>query len=342
MTVIYDAKSHRDVLFSLRGSIWPSVLPWCIWNTAVKAIVYLLRSHGSVDLTFEANLGYQFSSMLVSFFVVININTTYNRFWECRGHVGVALNAVSRLAARAAAYSANDTTDAADRWRKLLKEHIIDLVDKVVYIIREERAALVNVYYATDEDQFEAAGALAWASGRESIVSNTLSRIQENGPVNVAFLIDKLIIANGDYLQTPLNPQREQDLLARTSTFMAEFHNLLKFATTPVPFVLVQMGRTILFIWVLLLTFVVSNNSLFFAMFCVVIITYGFMGLTLAEVEMHDPLGRYPNDIELDVYAKVCYVISMYLHGANLQIPSNFSLLGPLLRLSNESKWKSS
>ena len=36
----------------------------------------------------------------------------------------------------------------------------------------------------------------------------------------------------------------------------------------------------------------------------VFLITYGFAGLLLAEVEMHDPLGYDDNDIETDRYTK--------------------------------------
>lgn len=36
----------------------------------------------------------------------------------------------------------------------------------------------------------------------------------------------------------------------------------------------------------------------------VFLITYGFAGLLLAEVEMHDPLGHDDNDIETDRYTK--------------------------------------
>jgi predicted membrane chloride channel (bestrophin family) len=141
MTVIYDAKDHFSVICSLHGSILPRVLPWCLWNTAVLVVVWLLQKHGIIDLSFHGGVGYQFLSVLVSFFVVSNVNTTYNRFWEARGHLGNALNAVTMLAARAAIYSRKETHARAKAWRAELKRLIIDMVKTATFSIQDERAA---------------------------------------------------------------------------------------------------------------------------------------------------------------------------------------------------------
>mmetsp|Transcript_8142 Transcript_8142/g.17638 ORF Transcript_8142/g.17638 Transcript_8142/m.17638 type:complete len:119 (-) Transcript_8142:73-429(-) len=82
MTIIYNNKSHLSVIFKLQGSIWPEVLPFCIFNVAVTLAIWIMRERDVVDLHFDGGIGYQFISVLVSFFVVTNINTTYNRFWD--------------------------------------------------------------------------------------------------------------------------------------------------------------------------------------------------------------------------------------------------------------------
>ena len=83
---------------------------------------------------------------------------------------------------------------------------------------------------------------------------------------------------------------------------------LFKFSTTPRPFVTVQMGRTITIAWVLFLPFVIAaedDRQIVECIALVFIITYGFMGLTLSEVELHDPLGNDPNDLETARYTSI-------------------------------------
>jgi predicted membrane chloride channel (bestrophin family) len=146
------------------------------------------------------------------------------------------------------------------------------------------------------------------ARGRKSVVAKTIDELYLNDPVKIGFLIDATITSHEDYLDTPFTPIKEQDLLNRVSSFLAAYHNLLKFSTTPRPFPTVQMGRTTILAWIISLPFALTSDeekNLFGSVFLVFLITYGFMGLTLAETEMHDPLGKDANDIETDLYANV-------------------------------------
>ena len=57
----------------------------------------------------------------------------------------------------------------------------------------------------------------------------------------------------------------------------------------------------LIFLWIFFLPMAVLNthkDELYEAMFLVFLVTYGFMGLTLAEIEMHDPLGNDANDLD--------------------------------------------
>ena len=64
----------------------------------------------------------------------------------------------------------------------------------------------------------------------------------------------------------------------------------------------------LIFLWIFFLPMAVLNthkDELYEAMFLVFLVTYGFMGLTLAEIEMHDPLGNDANDLETERYCKL-------------------------------------
>ena len=70
--------------------------------------------------------------------------------------------------------------------------------------------------------------------------------------------------------------------------------------TTPVPFPLVQMARTFLFLYVFTVPFVFLKDTSGLIAHCVFVfvLTYGFVGLELAAIEMDNPFGEDENDIE--------------------------------------------
>lgn len=262
------------MIFKLQGSIWPEVLPFCIFNVAVTIAIWIMRERDVVDLHFDGGKGYQFISLLVSFFVVSNINTTYNRFWEARGYIGKALNAASLLADRAALYSSNSRTEKAQIWRDALKVRLIELVNASMHLIQNERASLLNLVKAESREKRKRARKKAEhtrdtanslyerhglrkslmlealplkRSSTRSLIQNTIEVFDERDEkaASLASMVDAIIVSNGEYLSPPLIIHEKMDLLSRTSTFLDCLHGLLKFSTTPIPFVTVQMGRTV-------------------------------------------------------------------------------------------------
>merc|ERR1711935_263383 len=89
---------------------------------------------------------------------------------------------------------------------------------------------------------------------------------------------------------------------------MGAYFNLIKFSTTPRPLIIEQMGRTLTFIWILTLPCAVlygKPDEIYEALFLFFIVTYGFIGLTLTNVELADPLGNDPNDLETEKYLEI-------------------------------------
>jgi predicted membrane chloride channel (bestrophin family) len=302
------------VIFKIQGSIWPGVLPFCLFNAFVTIVIYILRERDVIDLHFDGGKGMEYLSVLVSFFVVSSIGTTYNRLWEARAHVGKALLSASLLADRAAIYSANSRSEKAQRWRNALQHRLSQLVDYSMHVIQNERGALINIMATSSEKEAtgdDTSDALLEKHGlRRTFIANHMGLLEkkESHGEKLASFVDVIIQTNAQYLEHPLVIQETMDLLSKSSAFLDAFHALIKFSTTPVPFVTVQMGRTITFAWILFLPFVLISDpktNLLEATTMVFLITFGFAGLTLAEVEMHDPLGHDANDIETDRYTKV-------------------------------------
>ena len=72
---------------------------------------------------------------------------------------------------------------------------------------------------------------------------------------------------------------------------------------------LVQMSRTLIFMWVFTLPLALANDiekplPLLFVIF---FLTFGFIGLELVSIEMDDPYGLDANDFNVRGLAKVSY-----------------------------------
>ena len=231
------------MIFKLQGSVWPKVFPFCLFNVLVTAGVYFLLEHTGIDLTFNGGLGYTFISTVVSFFVISNLGSTYGRFWEARGHLGTALYEANMLAARAALYTAHDESDKADVWRSTLKNHLIKLMDSIMYMVQDERASLI--FNLMDHESktldFERHGLRSSASFHT--ISSVSSILEEKNIIQDAMRVDATILTADNFVQGGCKNSGE--LTGRTASIVSAYFNLIKFSTTPRPFVLTQMGRTV-------------------------------------------------------------------------------------------------
>jgi len=86
--------------------------------------------------------------------------------------------------------------------------------------------------------------------------------------------------------------------------FIISYRNLLRLASSPLPFVLVQMGRTFIFIWTLTIPLVLTGDNFAYeylsAFFFVILLTYGFLGLEFVSRMLSNPFGgEIDNDFNI-------------------------------------------
>ena len=142
--------------------------------------------------------------------------------------------------------------------------------------------------------------------------------------IDSSMLLDPFLLANkvhllinnhSLYLGRTMEVQREMELHRQVSDFMMTYYDLLKYASTPVPFPTTQMAQTILLVWVCLLPSILlysdDNDKMALEEGNVVILaivaflgTYGFWGLERVAEELDLPFGDDDNDIEIDELAK--------------------------------------
>ena len=100
-------------------------------------------------------------------------------------------------------------------------------------------------------------------------------------------------------------------LLDMLNEFVLHFRNLLKFASTPLPFPLLQMGRTFLFLWTFSIPFVLRGvvSEIYSQIGFVFFLTYGFIGLELVAMKLLDPFGDGVNDLKVTGMREVCFCL---------------------------------
>jgi len=306
MTIIYDSSDHLNVLFNLHGSVWPRVLPFCLLNCLLTIVIYNVPHYFDIDITFNGGVAYEFISVLVSFFTIDRLSTTYDRYWEAREYLGDVITQCNMLAARTALFTAHDPSDKADMWRITLKNNLTRLIDQALFMIQDDHASLL--FNATDtETKGIDVGRLSPMKRRESLRGAHLLEeiVGRKDVMACAMDVDATILTVNDHVGAGGNSLMIEELLARSSAIVEAYFKLIKFSTTPVPFVLTQMGRTLLFLWVFTLPLAVLNThpeEPYESMFLVFLVTYGFLGLALVEIELHDPLGDDDNDLETKRY----------------------------------------
>lgn len=212
----------------------------------------------------------------------------------------------------------------ADAWRVDTKRAIIQLIHETVATLRDERhaAALArNVGYRSSGvvriDRGGIGGTRVNASeGSEDdpmVLVHALRSHLYHGSNDVCRRLvtvneeenNKKRGCNGEgktKVVQELNLFERCKLIDLLHEFTISYRNLLRLASSPLPFVLVQMGRTFVFIWTLSLPFVLVGENFIqvdenvieeqmSAFSFVILLTYGFLGLEFVSRMLANPFG---------------------------------------------------
>lgn len=258
------------------GSVWLQVMPYCCLNILLMAIIQHLAKHG-VKIAFSIQ-GHTLMTLLISYLVVAKINLSYDRYMKARYSIGTALSRLRELHQLALSYtfpgsSGKETT--VHTWRIQLTERLIDLMDCTLRAIRNPMQAQ---YLARQE--------------KESLLPH------DDPLLHVQAL--RLHLYHGS-ATSKLELLERVKLMDMMNDFVTSYHELLVLASTPLPFPLLQMARTFLFLWTFSLPFVlrgVVEEALVSYVF-VFFLTYGFIGLELVSLQLVHPFGDGRNDLNV-------------------------------------------
>jgi len=119
-------------------------------------------------------------------------------------------------------------------------------------------------------------------------------------------------------------------LLDHVKCLVDAYEELLVIASTPLPFALVQMGRTFLFLWIFSMPCVLVGHvfkEVYSAIIFVFFLTYGFVGLEFVGTQMLHPFGDDENDLGVTSLAQVSASVVCVPHHPKLFLSWTVSFL---------------
>jgi len=312
----YDTKSHVSILFQMYGSVWRYVWPYCLLNMAIAYLVDTLRDNHDIDLTI-ADSGHMYISTLVSFLLVTRVKIAYDRFMSSRKCVDDCLRCARSLIQFMNVFSMRDQSKKAKDWRCKVAYRVIILI-RVTFAALEFKESGVPAFESSMlksktkkrlramlllDDTVKGPSGMTYQKSNTYWLGSSCSIADENtrAPKVTAHWLRMVIAQQKNFLESELPFQKESVLLDYVSNFLTAYSNLEKYFTTPFPFPFVQMGRTLLFVWMFTLPFAITNGIAKRAasMAIIFLLTYGFVGLEYFSMELDDPFGTDPNDIDI-------------------------------------------
>jgi len=260
-----DLKNPWKIIFQVRGSIWMMVLPYCILNCVALVVVVYLQENQQIRIRFSPK-GHALMSLLIAYLVVSKVTLAFNRYMSLRFAIGCAFLAIRETYQLAMLFTEDEVTEEADNFRSSLKLQLLELINCTGRVIKNER-------HAAQLAQAE------YPDYTEDPMTNILH------------------LRNHIYKEMQkLNPEKielleRMRLIDKLHEYVVAYNKLLELLSTPVPFPLVQMGRTFLFLWVFSMPLVLMGvvDEIYSGILFLFFLTYGFMGIEFVCMKLHDP-----------------------------------------------------
>ena len=291
----YDTENTAEVLFRMNASVWSAVLPWCLCNTAFAAVIFF--SDKKFDII-STDRGHAFMSLSVSYLLVTRTKICLDRYMKQRALLGDLTRTCKELVNHAILYTRfKNRGEEGTMWRCSVAKRTICLL-KVIVSVLQYPTTKRNVWEIHDLPK-EVRQALLLAVGKSN----------ERTPMVLTLFLRTVIASHSRKLSHQLEIPQELELMQYTTHILDAYTEIMSYMSTPYPFPLIQMTRTILIFYIFSLPLALANDFTSPVPYLVIIffITYGFMGMELVCVEIDDPFGIDPNDFDVDAITKTVY-----------------------------------
>ena len=161
--------------------------------------------------------------------------------------------------------------------------------------------------------QFETTGKEAWKSSaltadERSVLVHNIGNDNERSAYVLTMFLQSTIGSQEQKLNKPLSDVMQLKLFSFISDYTKGYNDIFALLDTGFPFPLIQMCRTFVFLYVFAMPWVMylgdgSTIGLLPLMVYNFFVTYAFLGLEFVSLEMDDPYGDDPNDLDIESLA---------------------------------------
>eukprot|EP00588_Corethron_pennatum_P008802 CAMPEP_0194272512 /NCGR_PEP_ID=MMETSP0169-20130528/6074_1 /TAXON_ID=218684 /ORGANISM="Corethron pennatum, Strain L29A3" /LENGTH=256 /DNA_ID=CAMNT_0039015203 /DNA_START=476 /DNA_END=1243 /DNA_ORIENTATION=- len=215
------------------------------------------------------------------------------------------------------AHQTSIPTEGSELWELTVRHLIIELLDNTVDVVKDNKK-MMSLAYREDisaETFFdENCGNCGMSSIAECLGST--NDTDDDKKFKDAINYDPMIKMHGIkyqlfsdfglgiYGKDPLQLFEKTKIIEKCHHYTIAYTEIMKFQSTPIPFPLLQMGRTFLLIYTfampLALIEFVPDFTLIPVMLFIFFLTYGYVGLELVAFRLLTPFGHNATDLDLD------------------------------------------
>lgn len=292
-----SAISLWGIIFRLEGNVLFAVLPFCIINGLLLALVGYCREKYKFEFSPS---GHGLLTLLISFLVISKVTLSYDRYKAVRQYASQAAIALREFIQLVMMVSnkpiSNDDQERELRhWRLECVSKVTEILDATVCVVKNR---LLAKHFSFNKSPPITTDQKVKPKGFGGITIDDVETL----------VSDPLTLVQSLRLHVYCTPGLDLELLERMhlvnrlQEYTMCYTHLLNLASTPLPFPLVQMGRAFLLIWTFSMPLVLLDgpfSSMWAAQAFLFFLTYGFIGLELVSMKLSDPFGNGRDDVQL-------------------------------------------
>jgi ion channel-forming bestrophin family protein len=266
----YEGRSWIPILFRMRGSVIPRLLPRVAVTTALGVIAVLLVEKQQLKLP---SVAHALVGVALGLLLVFRTNASYDRYWEGRKQLGFMVNRTRDLARQIAAY----VEDAA---------------------VRAHFGRLIPAFYWLAAQTLRRDTGLGPAERHLTEAERAvLASVTFRGPVVTAWMSAHL---RDEAAAGRLSEQRLQACDVNLMAFNDALGGAERILRTPIPFAYAQHIKIFVVLFCFTAPFVMADVMGWATPVACAFLAIALFGIDEIGVEIEEPFGDDPNDLPLD------------------------------------------
>lgn len=277
--IVREKPSAWRLLFLMKGSIVPLILPQIAVVALFSAVVKLLYHTDYIDLSAITMAPFAVFGIALSLFLGFRNNASYDRWWEARRHWGQLVYDVRSLG------RTTETLIGADHpERKGLLNDVLAFSHFLRGSLRKTSATQDAARFIGDELAEQAA---TTANPADFMLRNMGQRLG-------------ILYRDGD-----IDSIGVRILDERLTAIAAVQAANERIANTPLPFAYSLLVHRTAYLYCFLIPFGLASSVGWFAPLFSVVVAYVFFGLDALSAELENPYGCEQNDLPLNALCRV-------------------------------------